>query len=393
MPDHVTAARTGPAVVGLLLAVLSWFAATDLGGVAAGIGYAAAIVVVLGLVVPWVLDRAGDAPAWVPPAVAGVVVVVLVAGFLVVPSAVTPGVAHAIGVGSDRADALDVTATRLRHGAYPWAATTYLGNPLSPLPGSVLLALPVVAVGLPAATQNVLWTLALLPVLAGGRRPRVDPTVWWAVVVLGGLEVAREFVIGDDLVVASVPALAATAWTLRAARAGSTGRLVAAAAVLGLTTCTRPHVALVVVVVAAAVAATAGRRRAAVVGGVAAGVWALLIGPFLLAGTARFTPLHVAAKVTGERGLSPAIALVALGALAVLLAALAVVRPSTPAAVAWCCAAVLAAPAGLSLARSLLTGGEPADLTLGAAAVPFAVAALTWVRPAPTVQAWTPPSP
>jgi hypothetical protein len=145
-----------------------------------------------------------------------------------------------------------------------------------------------------------------------------------------------------------------------------------------VTTCTRPHLALVVVIVAVAVGMRAGRRRGLLVGGVAAMAWAVLIVPFLVGGVARFSPLHVAAKVTGERGLSAGIVVIALGAALLLAGALWRFGPSSDEAVGWFCAVVLFAPSVLSMARSLLETGAvwDADLTLGAVAVPFAVWAL-----------------
>ena len=351
-----------------MLALVSWFAATNLAGTGAGVAYGVGIVVATVVVLPWLTDRVRRAPPWVLPVVVAVVVAVLVVAFVLGPPAAD---ARALGVGSDRANALDVAVTRLLAGDYPWAATTYLGNPLSPLPGAMLMATPFVLLTGSAAAQNVVWTVLLLPVLNGGLRLRPGPTLLWALVVLGGLEVLREFLVGDDLVVSSVPALVAVLWTLRVAEHGSTRRLVLAAAVLGLATCTRPHLALVVVVVAVAAGTLGGWRRGVLVGGVAALVWTALIVPFLLGGLARFTPLHVAAKVTGERGLSAGIVVVAAAALALLAVVLVIVRPSTPAEVAWLCAAILVAPTVLSVVRHALSGGEPADVTLGVAAVPF----------------------
>jgi hypothetical protein len=167
------------------------------------------------------------------------------------------------------------------------------------------------------------------------------------------------------------------AWTLRAARPGDGGSvraLTAAAVALGVTTCTRPHLALVVVVVAVAVGLRAGRRRGLLVGGVAGLVWVVLIVPFLLGGLARFSPLHVAAKVTGERGLSAGIVVIALAAATLLGLGLWRWRPASDVAVGWCAAAVLVAPTVLSAGLWLLLTGSiwEADLTLGAGAAPFA---------------------
>ena len=241
-----------------------------------------------------------------------------------------------------------------------------------------------------AAWQNVAWTALLLPVLNGGWRLRPGPTVLWLLTVVYGLEVWREFLIGDDLVTGAVPALAAVAWTLRpplrrrSARPGPSGArgsapfLTAAAVALGVTTCTRPHLALVVVVVAVAVGLRAGRRRGLFVGVVAAAVWAVLVVPFLLGGLARFSPLHVAAKVTAQRGSRWGSSCIALGAALLLGVVLWRVRPASAEAVGWLCAAVMFAPSVLSPARALAETGAvwSADLTLGAGAVPFAVWAL-----------------
>jgi hypothetical protein len=58
--------------------------------------------------------------------------------------------------GSDRDDALlDATSALLR-GEFPYSRPTYLGNPITPLPGALLLAVPFVLAG-NAALANALW--------------------------------------------------------------------------------------------------------------------------------------------------------------------------------------------------------------------------------------------
>lgn len=375
-------ARPGPAPVllALVVAVVSWHTATNLGGTRGGrLAVVGCFLVVL-VVLPAVTGLVARAPRWVLPTLVAVCVALLVVAFVV---GVPDRYGFAMGVGSDRADALDVAVTRLGAGLHPYDGVTYLGNPITPLPGALVLAAPFVWLTGAAAWQNLAWTLVLLPVLNGGRRLRPGPTVLWAVTVLAAPEVLREFLIGDDLVTGAVPALAAVAWTLTAARGRGAGVLFAAAVVLGVVTCTRPHMALVVVVVAAAVGVVSGWRRAALVGVIAAVVWAALIVPFLLVGAARFSPLHVAAKVTGNRGISVGIVVVALAAAVLLVIALRLVRPSSTAAVGWFCVAILFAPSLLSVVR-YLAGGTAAelDMTLGAAAVPFALWAMSG-RPGP----------
>ncbi len=370
----------GLAAFAAVLVLVSTHTAMNLGGPHAVVADAVATGLAA-LLLPTATELVGRAPSWVLPALVAACLGTLTAVFVLGVPAADDAI---LGVGSDRANALDVALTQLAAGHYPYTATTYLGNPITPLPGALLLAAPFRFLLGTAAWQNVVWTALLLPILNGGRRLRAGPTLVWLLTVAGGLEVWREVLIGDDLVGGAVPALAAVACTLRAVRprsgpAGSVRVLTAAAVALGVTTCTRPHMALVVVIVAVAVGLRAGRRRGLLVGGVAGLAWVVLVVPFLLGGLARFSPLHVAAKVTDHRGLSVAIVVIALAAILLLGVALWWLRPASEAAVGWCAAAVLVTPSLLSLARSLLETGAvwAADLTLGAIAVAFAAWALT----------------
>lgn len=370
----------GPAALAVILAVVSTHTAMNLGGPSLVAIYAVAMACVMMLLLPFATDFLGRAPSWLAPVLAVACLAVLVLAFA---HGIPPSWAYPLGAGSDRANALDVGLARLAGGLYPYTGLTYLGNPITPLPGSLVLAAPFWWLTGSSTAQNVVWTAALLPVLCGGWRLRRGPTLLWLVVVLGCLEAGREYLVGDDLVTSVVPAVAAAAWVLHAR---SPRGLTVGAVALGVTTCTRPHLALVVVIVAVGVGLRAGRRRALLVGGVAAATWAVLIVPFLLGGPERFSPLHVGAKVTGERGLHPAIVVLALVALGLLVAFLRWLRPATDAAVGWCAAAVLFAPTVLSAGLwLLLTGGLwEADLTLGAGAVPFAAWAVAVRDRSPT---------
>ncbi|MFT3745825.1 MAG: hypothetical protein QM785_16240 [Pyrinomonadaceae bacterium] len=60
------------------------------------------------------------------------------------------------GGGSDADDALVVAVTELLRGHYPYTLSTYLGNPISPMPGAVFLAIPFVVLGA-IQLQNIFW--------------------------------------------------------------------------------------------------------------------------------------------------------------------------------------------------------------------------------------------
>jgi len=61
-----------------------------------------------------------------------------------------------LGPGSDRDDALNVALGALLAGSYPYHAVTYLGNPPTPMPGALVLALPFYMIG-NSALQNLFW--------------------------------------------------------------------------------------------------------------------------------------------------------------------------------------------------------------------------------------------
>ena len=64
------------------------------------------------------------------------------------------------GGGSDADEALITAASELLKGHYPYAQQTYLGNPISPMPGAVLFAVPFVLTGI-FPFQNIFWFIAL----------------------------------------------------------------------------------------------------------------------------------------------------------------------------------------------------------------------------------------
>ena len=83
----------------------------------------------------------------------------LTAGFLVVhPHLDTDGFRLAgISFGStDTDDAIDIALSELLAGRYPYYPQTFLGLPISPMPGALLLALPFYALG-NSALQNIFW--------------------------------------------------------------------------------------------------------------------------------------------------------------------------------------------------------------------------------------------
>jgi hypothetical protein len=61
------------------------------------------------------------------------------------------------GIGSDRDDAINIGVYSILSGQYPYYSETYLGNPLSPLPGSFFIGAPFVILLGNSAYQNLFW--------------------------------------------------------------------------------------------------------------------------------------------------------------------------------------------------------------------------------------------
>lgn len=95
--------------------------------------------------------------------------------------------------GSDADDALNVAARAFVHGRYLYGQKTYLGNPIAPLPGAVLLALPFVLLFGSSAYQALAWWPAFVLTL---RRSH-----WWFTAValtFASVEVWRSLATGSD---------------------------------------------------------------------------------------------------------------------------------------------------------------------------------------------------
>jgi hypothetical protein len=338
-------------------------------------------VLVMGLVVaitvaslPWLRKHLESAPRWVLPAAFAVLVVALWAAFGV---GYTLSHSGAFGSGSDRADALNVALSRLESGQFPYAAPTYLGNPISPLPGALLLAAPFHALG-DSAWENLVWIPGFAFLLSRSWKLRVQPTLIWAATTVLSLEVMRQYVVGDDLFVSGVYVAVAVMCVLRSAGSARASWFVAASAFLGVAVCSRPHFLLLVPIVAAYVWLTESARRAALCAIVAATVAAMLAVPFALTDWAQFSPLHVAAKVTSSSTVTSGLIVLAAIAAAILVLALILIRPNTTIRLYSYCAIVLAAPAPLSVAQTARSGREfnPFDLTLAAPCLVFIALAI-----------------
>jgi hypothetical protein len=231
-----------------------------------------------------------------------------------------------VGAGSDRDDASDLATNRLLDGAYPYREKTYLGNPVSQLPGALLFAAPFVALGT-SALQNLAWIPVLFVALVwhlGSARPALF--VSWAILAVSP-GVLREFLTGGDLVANGIYVAVLVLVVLRTPPAGRTRWLgLGAALVLGVALSSRANFVYVLPLLAVALAQLYGRREAILRMGIASAGFAAVTLPFYLYDRDGFTPVTTSGKLSQFDDIAPHLDLLVVGAGIVLTLALALRR-------------------------------------------------------------------
>ena len=236
------------------------------------------------LAVAWLRRKTIEAarePSWAPLIAIGLAGAAM---FLVLFPIATSGL---MGPGSDRLDALNVTIRALLHGRPPYDQLTFAGNPATPLPGALFLALPFYLLGA-TAYQNLAWlaiVVWLSPAMAGGRRAAA---VYLLIFLLACPGALQDFVTGGDYLINAIY-VAVSVHLLLEIRA-DWPRVYRLLAYLFFTVClsSRPIYAVEVPIVAAFVWQTRG-ATGFLEFAVAVGAMVLAINlPFFLTDPARF---------------------------------------------------------------------------------------------------------
>jgi len=214
-----------------------------------------------------------------------IVTVVLVAAASISFNAAAPAVVNQ----SDRNTALNVAITELAHGRYPYFARTQLRNPISPLPGALVLAAPFVLGLGSSAYQNYFWLLVLAAVLANFKSARWALLVLWC--ALASPLVLQEFLFQSDFMANSMYLLVAAIWFMRYPRRWWAGVF------LGIALASRINAIFYAPLLLAYVVRRDGWRSAAKAGVLPALTAAALIVPFYLYSPAEFGPLRALSKV------------------------------------------------------------------------------------------------
>lgn len=270
----------------------------------AGTAATAVYLVVLLAVVPLILVAY---TSYVPPLRTSTIVLLSVATLavlavvfaIVYPHANT----HVPGLGSDRDDAADMGARALLHGRWPYYGRTYLGNPISQLPGLLLLATPFVALG-HSAYAAFFWLPVLFLLLWKLRGEGRTPLLLFWLALVASPVLVRELVTGGDLIANTVSVMLAMWLVELSLRRRHRGGLVVASLFLGLVLSSRLTFLFVLPPLAALAWKRYGIRRSAVVLLLAGAGFAAVTLPFYV-GRAMFPPLTASDHLAGFEGSVP----------------------------------------------------------------------------------------
>lgn len=367
-----------------MIACAFWLVVPSVGAVLKHLGglgllvYAAAVVAALWAIRSWVLPRL---EAWLSEkaaiALAAVTLVGVIVAFLCLHQQVS---APRPGHGSDRNEALNLATGELLYGRYPYYPKTHLGNPISPLPGSLLLAAPFVWLG-DSAYQAFFWLAVLFVVVRRQLRdPRRALLLVWAALALSPA-IAQEILTGGDLLPNSIYVLVFVLALLHRAERGSAWLY---ALLLGVGLSSRANFLVLLPLVLSALAQRAGWGRALKLTAVSCATLGIVTVPFFLASPEGFSPLHTLHMFEAASSGPPWFGSFVLFLDAGLAVALAFLRPSrTDAAFLGECALVLAVPVVfLAAVLGVRTGvAGLASLGYGVCSLFFGLLSCTGARP------------
>ena len=206
-----------------------------------------------------------------------------------------------VGQGSDADDAMITAATELVTGHFPYYHPTYLGNPISPLPGAILLSLPFVLLGV-FWFQNIFWLGVFFLIVRSHRHSSFDGLFVLGLVLAVSPTVFQNLFTGSDYISNAIY-VAAAMWFLIegvADRESPEWWRVLSAIFLGVALSSRSNFVLVLPILFLVIYQLGG-LASAIKYFLIAGVMGLAVTlPFYLYHPAGFTPLIVQASKVQE---------------------------------------------------------------------------------------------
>ena len=199
-----------------------------------------------------------------------------------------------VGGGSDQDDALNIAATELIHGRYPYYPKTYLDNPIAPLPGAIILAVPFVLLG-NSAYQNIFWlTVFFLAVKSYLKSGSSSLALMWTILILSP-SVLQNVVTGVDHPANTIYILVFMWWMVISISKSdvATWKKLVPSVLLGIGLSSRSNFILILPLLFSTLVQTAGWKPAIKYIAVTGIVFGAITVPFWLYDPRGFVPLFV----------------------------------------------------------------------------------------------------
>lgn len=230
---------------------------------------------------------------------------------------------HLLGIqfgASDSDNAIEDCLRALINGKYPYYETTFLGNPMTPMPGALLLAAPFYFIH-HVAWQNFFWILVFYFMLARHLKSAASAALIMVVTLAVSPNIIYHLMHGGDYLANGIYVFVALFYAFRAMQGRNMDRLVAAM-LLGVALSSRLNYVVCLPVAFLAMVRAGGWMRALSTVTAAGLITGLLTLPFYLYDPAGFSPLHTTTIASRDSFLPHASVLIPLiGLLASLVMA------------------------------------------------------------------------
>jgi hypothetical protein len=228
---------------------------------------------------------------------------ILAIAFVIIYPIANSGV---VGGGSDRDEALNLAATELLSGRYPYYIKTYLGGTLSPLPGAIFLSMPFVVLG-NSAYQNFFWLFTFLvsmKLYLGDERFAL--LVLWGILALSP-EVMREFLTGGDGISVGIYTLVFILFLIDSITQEnkSIWKKILASFLLGIGLSSRPQIIFLLPLIFSILVQRAGWKTAIQYTSFSCAIAGAITIPFYLYDPQGFSPLNQASKLSQFHSVLP----------------------------------------------------------------------------------------
>jgi hypothetical protein len=203
-----------------------------------------------------------------------------------------------LGPGSDSEDALRVATSQMLQGHFPYYLRTYLGDPITPMPGALLLSAPFLLMGR-VSFQNLVWLGLFIVFCLNFFRCRSSALAFLVVTALANAGVLEGFVVGADYVVNAWYICVFTFLFLRACEKNSARwQIILTGILLGIALSSRTVYAVIPPLLLAYLLPQ-GKGIWTAVRRVAVPVVTVIVvtAPFYFYDPAHFSPLHVVGKL------------------------------------------------------------------------------------------------